>query len=422
MMSRSANLSWQRWRDLALQAAFSLGDRRLRSFLCVLGIAIGVAAVILIGVVSEGGRHVIFSELETFGLRSTWVFRDRKIVDPRQAVREGSGIDNEDLAAIQRSGCCTGVARLSPVVYGGKNLSGFVRTEGRYAQAQVQGVGHAYIDINNDELSLGRVFTAEDTERGRYKAIIGEQVLHDLFPNSKNAIGQEIRIGGQRFTVTGVLQRKDRAFLSSIGSSAGDNANSRVLIPYRRMQAIAGNDQIDVIQAEVAAGAAPRSANLIADLLRRRHRGAFEYRVETMEQYVDTANNILSGVSTIGIIAASISLFVAGLGILNIMSTSVLERTREIGLRKAVGGSSSDILLQFLFEAAAISLMGGFFGLVLGGLGSLVASSLAGIPLTPSLPLMGVALGVSLLVGILSGMYPAYQAARLHPVQALRYE
>lgn len=411
------------WLDLGQQALLSLQDHRLRTSLSVLGIAIGIAAVILIGVVSEGGRQMVFSELETFGLKSTWIFRDRRVLDPRRVVREGSGIDNDDYAAIRQSACCPEIGRLTPSVKGGRNVPPFVRTDGRYAQAETEGVGHDYLAINNDAVMLGRPFSVEDTERGRRYALIGEQVRVDLFGQNRSPLGQEIQIGKEKYEIIGVLRRKDRSFLSSIGSAGGLDANSRVLIPYTRLQALAGNTQIDALQMEIASDAPASAAGTqVAAFLKRRHKGGFDYRVETMEQYVATANRILSGVSNVGIVAASVSLIVAGLGILNIMSTSVLERTREIGLRKAVGGSSQAILLQFLFEAMAISLLGGLIGLALGGASSYVIASIAKFPLMPSFTLILVALLVALLVGIASGIYPAYRAANMRPVEALRYE
>jgi ABC-type antimicrobial peptide transport system permease subunit len=141
-----------------------------------------------------------------------------------------------------------------------------------------------------------------------------------------------------------------------------------------------------------------------------------------MEQYVQTANNILEGVTIIGMVAASVSLFVAGLGILNIMSTAVLERTREIGVRKALGGDEWTILLQFLIEAMLISLFGGVAGLLLGGITSIAVAWIAGFPLEPKMLFNGLSLVIAVGVGLVSGLYPAYRAAQLRPVEALRYE
>lgn len=415
--------AWHLWLDVAHQAWMSLGDRPLRTGLSVAGIAIGIAAVTLIGVVTQGGKQVIFSELQTFGLRSAWIARDRKIIDPYRATRPGTGINNDDFAALVESGCCTGLARVSPVVYGGRDAPAQARAGRHYARTRMEGVGLDYLAINNDTLALGRAFSIDDINHGRYVAIIGEQVRADLFGPETDPIGAQVRLGDNKFEVIGVISSKDRSLLASIGSAGGQDANSRLLVPYRRAQSLAKTDEIDVLQAEVAPGSSAAAAvDQATTFLRQRHRDAYAYRGETMEQYVQTANRILGGVSTIGLIAASISLVVAGLGILNIMGTSVIERTREIGVRKALGGTEGEILAQFLFEATLISAMGGVIGLVLGAGVSVVITRFTGFPLIPSLPLVIVAFVVAVAVGLLSGLYPAYRAARLRPVEALRYE
>jgi len=410
--------------DVGQQAWLSLGDRKLRTFLCMAGIAIGIAAVTLIGVVTQGGKQIVFSELQTFGLRSAWIGRDPMLADPYRVKRSGTGIDNDDLAALRESSCCITVTRLTPLVFDGPGATPMLARAGRrYSSIQIQGVGDDYLAINNDTIVSGRNFDPLDISRARHVVIIGEKVRQDLFDAQDNPVGREIRLGAEGFEVIGVLATKDRSLLASIGSGSGLNANQRVLIPYRRMQAILNTDQINALQAEINTNASAQDAALrIAQFLRQRHHGNFEYRTETMEKYVRTAHNILGSVSTIGIVAASVSLFVAALGILNIMSTSVLERTREIGVRKALGGTEGEILLQFLFEASFISLAGGVSGLILGSATSTAIARLTGFPMTPSTSLIVLGLAVSILVGLISGLYPAWRAARLHPVEALRYE
>jgi ABC-type antimicrobial peptide transport system permease subunit len=417
----STRQRWRLWLDVAQQAWYSLSDRRFRTLLSVGGIAIGVAAVTLIQVVTHGGREVVFSELQTFGLRSVWVSRDRKVLDPLKVQRVGSGIDNSDYEALRNSSCCLAFTLTSPVIYGAPGVGTAARVGRLYSQVSLEGVKEQYMPINNDILSSGRPFSATDVDRARPVAIIGAKVRDELFGPSANPIGRELRLDSRKFEVIGVLTNKDRSLLASIGS--GSDANGRVLVPYTRLQAIRASNQIDVLQGQVRDGMpAAAVAQSAADFLQRRHQGAYHYQIETMEQYVQTANNILNGVALIGGVAASVSLFVAGLGILNIMSTAVLERTREIGVRKALGGGEREILLQFLFEAGLISLFGGLVGLALGGLVCSGIAWAAGLPLDPTMLVNGVSLLVAIGVGLISGLYPAYLAAHLRPVEALRYE
>ena len=409
--------------DVGQQAWLSLGDRKLRTALCIAGIAIGIAAVTLIGVVTQGGKQIVFSELQTFGLRSAWIYRDPKLSDPYRIARTGTGIDNDDLAALRESGCCMSLTRITPVVWGAGKAPAQARAGRRYSGISALGVGADYLDINNDRITSGRGFNAIDIERARHVAIIGEKTRQELFEAHDNPVGREIRLGDEGFEVIGVLAAKDRSVLASIGSAGGQDANNRVLIPYRRLQAMVGSDQIEVLQVEVNASTpAQEAVERAARFLEQRHHGAFGYATQTMEQYGQTAHTILGGVSTIGIVAASVSLFVAALGILNIMSTSVLERTREIGVRKALGGTQGEILLQFLLEAGLISVSGGVIGLVLGGAVSVAIARLTGFPTIPSVSLIVLGLVVAILVGLVSGLYPAWRAARLRPVEALRYE
>ena len=412
---------WRLWLDVGLQAWYSLGDRRFRTLLSVCGIAIGVAAVTLIDVVTHGGREVVFAELQTFGLRSVWITRDRKLVDPHKAQRSGTGIDNADWESLRNSSCCQAFTRISPLVLVRSDTSQLARAGRRYSQVQLEGVNEDYIAINNDHVVRGRAFTAADVDRARPVVVIGAKVSDDLFGAAVDPIGRELRLDNRSYEVIGVLANKDRSLLTSIGS--GQDANGRLLMPYTRLQALQDGNGIDVLQGQVREGvSAAAAAQSVADFLRRRHRDAYRYRVDTMEQYVQTANNILAGVTVIGIVAASVSLFVAGLGILNIMSTAVLERTREIGVRKALGGSEADILLQFLIEALFISLFGGVAGLVLGAAACLAIAWVTHFPLEPAMLFNGVSLLVAVGVGLASGLYPAYRAAHLKPVEALRYE
>ncbi len=407
--------------DIALESLLALKDNRLRTILSILGIAVGIAAVMTVGAVSKGGRFYVFSELETFGLKSVWVFRDSSDKDPHRAVRAGTGIEAADYTVIRAAGC-SAVRLLSPIVYArGRKM--LVRFGNRYANAQLLGIGADYLRINNDTLLAGRQFRVEDISHNHPFAIIGTDVRTDLFGPSANPIGKDIRIGKRKFTVLGVLVAKNRDFLASIGSSGGQNANNRLLIPYTLLQQMTNSKDIQVLQAEATTlGEAETAVFQIKGILKHRHADRFTYRSETMSQYIRTTDNILKWVTVMGVVAASVSLFVGGMGIMNIMSTSVLERTREIGIRKALGAGRKDVLLQFILEAIFISFIGGILGLVVGGAVGYALAVFTGIPLAPSWPIILIAVAVSIGVGLLSGYYPALRAANLKPVEALRFE
>lgn len=403
------------------QAVTALKDNRLRTLLSITGVTVGIAAVIVVTSVSKAGRRHIYTELETFGLTSFWVYKDSTEKDPRRAVRAGTGIDNGDYEAID-AGCCSAVKRITPILWG---ESALVQSGSRYSNSQVLGVGADYTAINNDVPEQGRFFRKEDIIRNRAVVIIGTETQADLFGDYQNSLGRDVRVGGKKFTVIGVLKSKSRDFLASIGSAGGENANKRILMPFTLFQQsfIAGIKEVSTLQGEsVGLEFSETAAEQIKTLLGRRHSHHYSYKSDTMAQYITTANNILRGVTIIGIIAASVSLFVGGLGIMNIMSTSVVERTQEIGLRKAIGARRAEILLQFLFEAMLISGVGGLLGLGLGGLIGYLMVVVTRLPLTASWGMVGIALFVSISVGLVSGYYPAYRAASLRPVEALRHE
>jgi len=407
--------------ELFSQAILAIRDNRLRTLLSVVGIMLGIAAVIVVGTISKGGRIAIYKELETFGLRSVWISRDWQNADPRRVVRRGTGISADDYLAI-REGCCPHVTLASPIVRARKQP--LIRVGENYSLSNIYGVNESYLNINNDSVSRGRPLRAADIKQGRFVAVVGTEVQDDLFGQNSNAIGRDIRIGKYKFKVIGIMSPKSRDFLASIGSIGGQNANKRILIPYNIYQRVLGGKKdINTIQAQASSLEQSETAkSQIIDTLIRRNSGRYKYKGHTMTKWVDTANNILQGVSWIGIVAASVSLIVGGIGIMNIMSTSVVERTREIGIRKAVGASRQDILVQFLMESVVISAIGGILGLLVGVLSSFLLALITGLPLAPSIGIVVIAFFVSAGVGLASGYFPAKRAALMQPVTALRYE
>jgi len=406
--------------DTLTQALRALAAHRLRTALSVLGITIGIAAVMAVVTIGKGGNYLVFSELETFGLNSAWVYRDRNDTPPGEPQREGSGIDAADVTAIQARAARLGIRRLTPLVYPDRNMS--IAQGNRRVDADLSGVGAAHVDIVNDELVAGRGFHAVDITARHAVALLAPDVAADLLDPQQPGVGQDIRIDGRRFRVIGLLAPKSRDFLSSIGSAGGQSANDRLLVPWTTLASMGGEpDGVDSLQLEVVDfGSAQRVTDRVRSLLKRRHPQGLEYGGETMASYIATTDRILGGVAIIGTVAASISLLVGGMGIMNMMGTAVLERTREIGVRKAIGATERDIMAQFLVEAALISVAGGLLGLLIGTAASVVLAAVTGFPLVPSPVAILAALAVSVLVGLLSGWLPARRAARMHPVEALR--
>ena len=406
--------------DTLGQAARALADNRLRTALSVLGITVGIAAVMAVGTISRGGNRIVFAELETFGLNSVWVYRDWNDDTPAHLRRDGTGIDTADYEAIRRDARALHLRGLTALLYT-RDEDRTLRRGNRVVNAQTIGVDVDYTGIVNDELLAGRALNRRDVEERLAVAVLAPDVAAALFDPGEDPLGGTVRLGGRRFTVVGLVAAKSRDFLSSIGSAGGQDANDRMLVPYTTFQRVQGSDEIDNLQLDVASfDEAETVATLVRERLAARHPVGYAYAGETMAGYIRTTERILDGISLIGIVAASISLLVGGMGIANMMGTSVLERTREIGIRKAIGATERDILGQFLAEAVLISVAGGLLGLAIGTLASVALAAATGFPLIPSPWSVLGALVVSMLVGVLSGYLPARRAARLEPVTALR--
>jgi len=404
--------------DIAEQAIFSLVDNKLRTTLSIIGVTIGIAAVMLVGSVSQGMKNYIYAELDTYGLNSVWIYRDWGKNRTTRKVRQGSGITNEDLKIIQ-GGCCITIARATPVVY--SSAKTFVNFGSKKFKAAIEGIGKDYLDINNDKILVGRNFSKDDILRKNTVAIISSKAAVKLYGKS-SVIGKSFRFLEQKFKVIGLLDDKNRELLSQIGADSY-NINGRILIPYTTYQKIMGIKDVHTIQAEATSIENTTAAmNEVKNILLRRHNNRFKYTVESMDVWIDKSNEILRYITLIGLLFATISLIVGGIGIMNIMSTSVVERTREIGIRKALGAKNEDILFQFVMEAAFVSTIGGVLGMSVGTVATYGVSWFSGYSIDPSWIMAVIAIGVSAMVGLLSGYIPARRAASLNPVDALRFE
>ncbi len=404
------------WNNV-LEALDSLASNKLRSGLTVLGIVIGVGAVIAMLAIGTGAQNTITGSISGIGTNLLFVMRGGS-----EEIRNPKPLTLADAEAIRDPFSAPSVVGVAPVLQGTVEVS--YAGEGKLTTGY--GVTPDYESVRNVGLTEGE-FISEVHLLGRAAVVvIGPNVAEELFGRTQGVLGETVRVEGQPFRVIGVLESR--------GGSGFSNEDNQIIVPLSTAQVRLlrrTRDAVDMILVQAISPENVSTANEeIAAILRARHRtpiGADDFTIFTQQDFLETAEAI-TGVLTIflGGIAA-ISLLVGGIGIMNIMLVSVTERTREIGLRKAVGARKRDILLQFLTESALLSMMGGLIGIVLGwGLAQIVGAIAAAsdTELNPSMGLDAVLLATlfSAAVGVFFGLYPAKRAADLQPVEALRYE
>jgi putative ABC transport system permease protein len=401
-----------------IEAMESLSTNKLRSGLTILGIVIGVGAVIAMLAVGAGAQQSITGSISGIGTNLLFVFQGNF----QETVRNVKPLTLDDANAMLDEFRAPSVVNVAPVIQSTLEVS-FAAVR---ARIQVSGVTPDYFTVRNFSLTEGQFFTRDQQLQQASVALIGTDAAKKLFNRVQGIIGESIRIDGQPFRVIGVLAPKG-------GGSFGSQDNV-VVVPMNSAQArlirrARGNIDTIFVQA-ISPETVSLASQEVAAILRERHRiilGADDFTVFTQQDFLATAQTI-TGVLTIflGGVAA-ISLLVGGIGIMNIMLVSVTERTREIGLRKALGARKRDILTQFLTESSLLSLIGGVIGIALGWLIAFLVGVVAQANNTPFYPQVGLeaillATIFSTAVGLFFGIYPANRAANLEPVEALRYE
>ncbi|HSJ56314.1 MAG TPA: ABC transporter permease [Anaerolineae bacterium] len=397
-------------------AASSMGANKMRALLTMLGIVIGVASVVALLSLGEGVEASITGEIE--GLGSNLLY-----VTPSQAdgATTPSYLTVEDSEAMADRFNVPALAAVAPA------MQGQLRVErGETAgDLTVSGTNNRFVDVRSLDLAMGGFLTEADVQDEARVAVLGWGAYTDLFEEGEYPIAQTVTVDGVRMEVVGVLEEQG-------GFGVEDYT---VYVPLTTAQArffpqrtLSGERPIATVYASVVDETQIDAAIAqIGDLLRERHKLSAgdedDFRITSQQAILDLASQI-TGILTLFLGAiAGISLLVGGIGIMNIMLVSVTERTREIGIRKAVGATRRDILLQFLLEAIVLSVTGGLLGILLGVVGGTLISSLMPDLQAVSTPdTLAMAAGVSSAVGLLFGTYPAMRAARLHPIEALRYE
>ena len=402
------------YKESFLMAWASLVANKLRSLLTMLGIIIGVAAVIALVSIGNGVKQDIEDSISSLGSNLLVVMPGAPRtpgVRPSQGSMKSLKIsDYEAIAKLE------GVKAASPMTNG----SYVVIYQNKNWTTSVAGVNANFQDVNNWTMTSGRFFSDKNVQNRERVAVVGQTVVKNLFAD-EDPVGKEIRVKNIPFRVIGVLKSKGNGTM-------GNDQDDTVLIPYTTsMERVEGIDYLRMVYVVAKDdGGIDRLQADIENLLRVRHNikdtNLDDFNIQNMKSIMETVAQT-TGTFTLFLGAvAAISLVVGGIGIMNIMLVSVTERTREIGVRKALGATYSVIVTQFLIEAVVISLMGGFIGIAFGIGASKVIGMVSGMSTVVSVPTIIMSFAFSMAIGLIFGIYPARKAAKLNPIDALHYE
>ena len=396
--------------DAARFAWRSIAAQRMRSFLTLAGIAVGIAAVILLTSIGEGIHRFVLAEFSQFGTNVIG------IAPGRSSARGGapSGLPTsvrpltlEDAQALQH---VPGVVGVVPTAWGNAEA----QARGRVRRTTIYGVSPDALPLFGMRVAVGQFLPGEGTDDARAFAVVGAKLKQELF-GSDNALGERLRVGGQSFRIVGVLAPK--------GQFLGIDLDDTAFIPAARALELFNRDGLTEIHLSYAEGASAKAVADAAEAVLKARHGRADFTVTTQEEMLSTLSNILDILTMAVAALGSISLLVGAVGIVTIMTIAVAERTHEIGLLLALGSRRGTVLRLFLGEAVVLAVLGSLLGVAVGfGLAQAIRLAIPALPVSTPLLYVLLAVGSSALIGLVAGVLPARRAARLDPVEALRSE